>query len=79
MNSLDTSKVLRKRNNSNKGIKPESIGSSETAPDVDNKAGGNGNGNGNKEDVPVETASNESIIPMGEDRIPEHDVRFKDF
>ena len=79
MNSLDTSKVLRKRNNSNKGIKPESIGSSETAPDVDNKAGGNGNGNGNKEDVPVETASNESIIPMGEDRIPEHDERFKDF
>jgi|TARA_B100001971_G_C17687041_1_gene285100 hypothetical protein len=76
---LDTSKVLRKRNNSNKGIKPESIGSSETAPDVDNKAGGNGNGN--KEDVLIETASKDSLIPMDEDedRVLEHDERFKDF
>jgi methyl-accepting chemotaxis protein len=60
-----------------KGIKSESMGSSETAPDVDNKAGGNGNGN--KKDVLTETASNDSLIPMGENRIPEHDERFKDF
>ncbi len=70
---------LRKRNDSNNGIESEPMGSSETAPDVDNKAGGNGNGNGNKEDVLIGTASNESIIPMGENRIPEHDERFKDF
>jgi methyl-accepting chemotaxis protein len=68
---------LRNRNDSNNGIKSESMGSSETAPDVDNKVGGNGNGN--KEDVLIETASNDSLIPMGENRIPEHDERFKDF
>jgi methyl-accepting chemotaxis protein len=68
---------LRKCNDSNKGVKSESLGSSETAPDVDNKAGGNGNGK--KEDVLIGTASNDNIIPMGENRIPEHDERFKDF
>jgi hypothetical protein len=68
---------LRKRNDSNNGIKSEPMGSSKTAPDVDNKAGGNGNGN--KEDVLVGTASNESIIPMGENRIVEHDESMKDF
>jgi len=61
----------------NKGIISKSMSSSETAPDVDNKTGGNGNGN--KEDVLIETASNDSLIPMGENRIPEHDERFKDF
>jgi hypothetical protein len=68
---------LRKRNDSNNGIKSEPMGSSKTASDVDNKAGGNGNGN--KEDVLVGTASNESIIPMGENRIVEHDESMKDF
>jgi methyl-accepting chemotaxis protein len=60
----------------NKGIISESMGSSESTPDVDNKAEG---GNGNKEDVLVETASNESIIPMDENRIPEHKEGFSDF
>jgi hypothetical protein len=50
---------------------------SETAPDLDNKAGGNGKDN--KEDVLIETASNDNIIPMGENRIPEHDESFRDF
>ena len=68
---------LRKRNDTNKGIKSESLGSCETAPDVDNKAGGNGNGN--KEDVLAKTASNDSIIPMGENRITEHDEQMNDF
>jgi methyl-accepting chemotaxis protein len=68
---------LRKRNDSNKGIKSGSLDSSETTPDVDNKTGGNGNGN--KEDVSVKTASNESIVPMGENRISGHDESFKDF
>ena len=70
---------LRKRNDSNNGIISESMGSSETAPDVDNKAGGNGNGNKEKEDVLIKTASKESLIPMGENRVPEHDESFKDF
>ncbi len=68
---------LRKRNDSNKGIISESMSSSETAPDVDNKAGGNGNGN--KEDILIETASNDGLIPMSENRIPEHDESLKDF
>jgi hypothetical protein len=68
---------LRKRNDSNKGIKSESPGLSETIPDVDSKVGGNGNGN--KEDVLIKTASNDSIIPIGENRIPEHDQRYGDF
>ena len=68
---------LRKHNDSNKRIKSGPMGSSETASEVDNKAGGNGNGN--KEDVLIETASNDSLIPMGENRIPEHDESFKDF
>ena len=67
----------KKDNDSGKEIKSESTGSSETAPDVDSKAGGNGNGS--KEDVFVKTASKESIIPMGENRISEHDESFKDF
>jgi methyl-accepting chemotaxis protein len=66
---------LRKRNDSNKGIKSESMGSSETVPDVDNKAGGNGN----KEGVLIGTASKDSLIQMNENKIPEHDERFKDF
>jgi len=69
---------LIKRNDSSNGIKSESMGSSGTASDAANKSGGNG-GNGNKEDVLVETASKDSLIPMGENRIPEHDERFKDF
>lgn len=67
----------RKRNDPSKGIKSESRGPSETAPDVDSRAGSNGNGN--KEDVLCETDSDDSLIPMGENRIPEHDERFKDF
>ncbi len=51
------------------------MGSSETVSDVGNKAGGNDN----KEDVLVEAISNNSLIPMGGKRIPEHDERFKDF
>ena len=70
---------LRKRNESDKGINSGSISSSETAPDIDNKTGENGNGNGNKEGVLIESTSNDSLIPMGENRIPEHDERFKDF
>ena len=66
-----------KRNTSNKEIKSRSTDSSETAPEVDNKAGGNGNGN--KEDVLTEAASNDSIIPMSENRISEHDESYKDF
>ncbi|MFQ5687712.1 MAG: methyl-accepting chemotaxis protein [Candidatus Scalindua sp.] len=67
---------LRKRNDStNKGIKSESMDSTETAPDKNT----GGNGNGNKENVLIKTASNDSLIPMGENRIPEHDERFKDF
>ena len=65
----------KKDNDSGKEIKSESTGSSETAPDVDSKAGGNGS----NEDVLVKTASKESIIPMGENRISEHDESFKDF
>ncbi len=68
---------LRKHDDSNKGIKSGSMEPSETAPDIDNKTGGNGNGR--KEDVLIKTASNESVIPMGENRIPEHDDDFKDF
>jgi hypothetical protein len=70
---------LRKRDNSNKGIKSESMDSPATAPDVDNKAGDNGNGNGKNEDVLIETTSNDTVIPMGENRIPEYDESFKDF
>ncbi|MBC8550763.1 MAG: hypothetical protein H8D23_14055 [Candidatus Brocadiales bacterium] len=68
---------LRKRNDSSKEIKSELTGSSETATDVDNKVGGNGHGN--KEDVLVKTVSKESLIPMGENRIQEHDEKFSDF
>ena len=68
---------LRKRDNSNKGIKSESMDSPVTAPDVDNKAGDNGNGK--NEDVLIETTSNDTVIPMGENRIPEHDEGFRDF
>lgn len=67
----------RKRNDSNEETKFESLGSPETAPDVNNKAGGNGNGN--KENVLAKTASNDSIIPMGKNRITEHDEQMNDF
>jgi methyl-accepting chemotaxis protein len=66
----------RKYNDTNKGINSKSM-RSETAPDLDNKAGGNGKDN--KEDVLIETASNDNIIPMGENRVTEHDESFKDF
>ncbi len=64
---------LKKRGDSNKAIKSESMGS----PETDNEAGKNGNGK--KEDVLVKAASNESVIPMGENRIAEHDESYKDF
>ena len=68
---------LRKRNDStgSTGTNTHTSGSTETAPDKNTRD----NGNGNKEDVLIGTASNDSLIPMGENRIPEHDERFKDF
>jgi hypothetical protein len=66
---------LRKHDNSNKEIKSKSTVSPEAAPD--NRAGKNGNGK--KQDVPIETTSNDSMIPMGDNRIPEHDESFRDF
>jgi Methyl-accepting chemotaxis protein len=64
---------LRKRDDSNKGIKSEPM----DPPVPDNETGDNGNGR--NEDVLVKTNSNESIIPKGENRILEHDESFKDF
>ena len=64
---------LRKRDDSNKGIKSESMDS----PETDNETGDNGNGR--NEDVLVKTDSSESIIPTGGNRILEHDESFKDF
>ncbi|MCP4255289.1 MAG: hypothetical protein GY775_18165, partial [Candidatus Scalindua sp.] len=70
--------VKRKNDNdSDKVTISESTGSSETAPDVDNNTGGNGHGN--EEDVLVKIASNESLIPMGENRIQAEEEAFKDF
>ncbi len=71
VNDHQHSRGLRKHNDHNKGFNSGSMGTSETAPDIDNKAGSNGNGN--KEDVLIETASNDNLIPLGENRIPEHD------
>ena len=56
--------------------KPESPGSSENAPDVDNKAGGNGN---SAQDISHAPAKSEELIPMGKNRIEEHDERMNDF
>ncbi len=69
--------VLRKRNNSNKGIKSGPSDLSGSVPDVDNKA--EGNGNGNKEDVLTKTTSNDSLIPIEENRIVKHDAQMTDF
>ncbi len=70
----------RKRgNDSNKGVKPESTGSSSTPLDVDNRVGGNGNSDGNREDILSKTVSNENVIPIGENRISEHNESFGDF
>ncbi|KHE91046.1 MAG: Methyl-accepting chemotaxis protein [Candidatus Scalindua brodae] len=74
---LNSIAKLRKRDDFNKGIKSESMDSPETAPGTDNKT--EDNDNGRNEDVPVKTDSNESIIPMGENRILEHNESFKDF
>ena len=60
---------LRKLDDSSKRIKSKD--SPETTPDS--------NGNGKEKVVLTESASNESIIPMGENRIAEHDESFKDF
>ena len=64
---------LRKRNDSNNGLKPGSVGSPKAG-----KMDGD-NSNGKKENVPVEADSNDNIIPMGENRITEHDESFRDF
>jgi len=64
---------LRKRNDSNNGLKPGSVGSPKAG-----KVDGD-NSNGKKENVPVEADSNDNIIPMGENRITEHDESFRDF
>ena len=62
---------LRKLDDSSKRIKSESKDSPETIHDS--------NGNGKEKGMLAETVSNESIIPMGENRIKEHDESFKDF
>ncbi len=70
--------VKRKKNNDpDNGTESGSLEPSEKTPNVDNKTGGNGNGT--KEDVLVKTDSSDSLIPMGESRIPEHDEEFSDF
>ncbi|MDP6924054.1 MAG: hypothetical protein R2568_07025 [Candidatus Scalindua sp.] len=61
----------RKPDDSSNGIKSESKGSPETV--LDN------NGNGKRKGVPTEAVSNESITPIGKNRIAEHDESFKDF
>jgi len=71
INILKSIAKLRKLDDSSNGTKSESKGSPETTTD--------NNGNGKKKDVVTETVSNESIIPMGENRITEHDESCKDF
>ena len=67
---------LGKRNDPNKRIKSESMGLTDTAPVVDNKAGGNGNGAQDNRHAP---AKSEELIPMGKNRIVEHDEQMNDF
>jgi len=71
INILKSIARLRKLDDSSNGTKSESKSSPEATP--------NGNGNGKKKGVVTETVSNESIIPMGENRIAEHDESCKDF
>ncbi len=71
INILKSIAKLRKLDDSSNGTKSESKGSPETTTD--------NNGNGKKKDVATEAISNESIIPMGENRIAEHDESCKDF
>ena len=73
INILKSIAKLRKPDDSSKGIKSESKSSPEATSDE------NGNGNGKKKDMVTEAISNESIIPMGENRIAEHDESCKDF
>ncbi|MGR3293600.1 MAG: methyl-accepting chemotaxis protein, partial [Candidatus Scalindua sp.] len=67
---------LRKRDDSNKEIKSESLSSSEATPDVDNKAEGNGNG---AQDISHALTKSEELIPPGKNRIVEHDEQMNDF
>ena len=71
INILKSIAKLRKSDDSSNGTKSESKGSPETTTD--------NNGNGKKKDMVTEAISNESIIPMGENRIAEHDESCKDF
>jgi len=57
-------------------IKTEPTGSSVTAPDVDSKAGGNGN---DAQGISHVSANPEELIPMGKNRIVEHDEKMNDF
>jgi len=71
INILKSIARIKKLDDSSNGTKSESKSSPEATP--------NGNGNGKKKGVVTETVSNESIIPMGENRIAEHDESCKDF
>ncbi len=67
--------IEEKETSGNKVFKSGSMGLSESGHDVDNKAGGNDN----NEDVLIKTASKDSIIPKGKNRISEHNEIIDDF
>jgi hypothetical protein len=67
---------LRKRDHStgSTGIKTHTADSSGNGSDENAEDNGNG-----IKDIPEKTYLDDNIIPVGENRIPEHDERFKDF